>query len=514
MLSLNQLINRDLDMWKAFPYLMMISVFFYFSGLSFFSIPIDAEFSALRNDPTIWASQGRWTAYLVERFLVPQSTIPFLPLAMFCVCMSVSYILVLISHNLKINWRSYLLYPVFCAFPIWICLTNFSTNAPSASIAILLTSMAIYLFRAFTFDFILAPNAPRLKLFPIIIQALLIAAAIGAYQTFLLLFMSYGFGVILMTSVSGETIDSKKFMKIFTVLAFTIFLSFLFYTLIQYAFLFLFNMKTVYIEAFFHPGRWLEGPMMLVEEMFWYIVQNYSGDPIIYSSQIYAMVPVMLLGAFSVFSSRDGHSTLLKIFLIISLLLIPFSLYIVGGGVNPRSRTLIAIPYVVWIFGYLACTNRQVLLKALSICAVSLTIFQSINIASMTAANKSITLNHDRMLAQSIYQRMVSLHPDFDRHKSYPIDFFGALPLRTIYPALTEDVNQVSSLFQAQNGSPLRMIHFMKIIGFNNLSFMSKEDRTRLIPHYDGMPIWPAAGSVKVVDGITLVKLGNEIGLY
>src|SRR6478609_3020526 len=60
---------------------MLIFVVLYISELGIFSLSIDEEFAAFRDAASpAWVTQGRWTIYLIQIFLMPQTTIPYLPM--------------------------------------------------------------------------------------------------------------------------------------------------------------------------------------------------------------------------------------------------------------------------------------------------------------------------------------------------------------------------------------------------------------------------------------------------
>ena len=67
--------------------------------LSNFSPSIDDEFAALRGDPGVWLGQGRWTVYLIERFLFPQPAIPYAPYILLTVCQALAYVVVTRAHG-------------------------------------------------------------------------------------------------------------------------------------------------------------------------------------------------------------------------------------------------------------------------------------------------------------------------------------------------------------------------------------------------------------------------------
>ena len=64
--------------------LVLIFVVLYISELGIFSLSIDEEFAAFRDAASpAWVTQGRWTIYLLQILLMPQTTIPYLPMLIF-----------------------------------------------------------------------------------------------------------------------------------------------------------------------------------------------------------------------------------------------------------------------------------------------------------------------------------------------------------------------------------------------------------------------------------------------
>jgi len=53
----------------------------------------------------------------------------------------------------------------------------------------------------------------------------------------------------------------------------------------------------------------------------------------------------------------------------------------------------------------------------------------------------------------------------------------------------------------------------MSLLGYSNLTPADYGVRKALMPIVQAMPIWPAAGSVRIVDGTILVRLGQEPGV-
>ncbi len=69
-----------------------------------------------------------------------------------------------------------------------------------------------------------------------------------------------------------------------------------------------------------------------------------------------------------------------------------------------------------------------------------------------------------------------------------------------------------SSLF-GYNWKPediLRMVNFMKLMGYKNIQALEAEQRLQQISTFENMPAWPAPGSVQKIDDVFLIKLSEN----
>ena len=508
------------EVWKSLPFLLAIAFLFYFSSLSFFSIAIDNEGAAFRQNPDVWIMQGRWTAYFIE-LVFAKTTVPFLTTALFCIAAAVSYIFLLISHNLKISPLTYLAFPLFSAFPIWKHLGLFTASMPAMAWGLLVSCIAAYLFSK-VIDIILSRGNGSLLsnnvVYLTLSQAFLIALAVGAYQSFIIVFACFGLGIIMLRILSDPEIDFYKLTKILSSIIVTILLSLSIYTAIEYSLLYVLNLKISYIQGFYHPDQLLEHPIQVIYLVFEHATTFYLGDPSLFGILLRTPKFIIILGMLTVlFSAIPSHSTrkfslkLVLIGLSLSSLLAPFALSFMSGYILPF-RALIAAPYVIWLFAILAIISRSKIMKMLGVVAISCALFHILYLSCISAATRQITQQHDFIVASQIYERVALANTNFNPDKIYNIDFFGALPIRTIYPKSFQST-EGASFFEWDGGNVTRILLFMRFIGYPNLRSLSIEERTKLIPIYEAMPSWPAAGSVKVIKDLTLVKLGNIKGL-
>ena len=56
---------------------------------------------------------------------------------------------------------------------------------------------------------------------------------------------------------------------------------------------------------------------------------------------------------------------------------------------------------------------------------------------------------------------------------------------------------------------PGRIALFMNLMGFYQYQILDDAERARLKPQYADMPVWPRPGSIRVIDGVVLVRLGR-----
>ena len=95
--------------------------------------------------------------------------------------------------------------------------------------------------------------------------------------------------------------------------------------------------------------------------------------------------------------------------------------------------------------------------------------------------------------------------------KPCKVDFYGYKPFAAPFKRAWSATGG-SSFFEWDGGNPERMIDYMRLIGFTNLVLPTAAERPHL-PLFQTMPVWPAEGSVRLANGIILVKLGLEPGL-
>src|SRR5262249_3281208 len=149
-----------------------------------YSLSIDDEFAAFRTDNGIWVAQGRWATYLVNQYIIPQQVVPFFPHALFCLCASLACVFCLRAHDLALDLKSILLFPMFAAFPTWYFVAEFYSNLPSVAFGLVLCCMAAMSFRHLADLTTKEPIRAASLLRALVLQAALIGTAMATYQSY------------------------------------------------------------------------------------------------------------------------------------------------------------------------------------------------------------------------------------------------------------------------------------------------------------------------------------------
>lgn len=172
---------------------------------------------------------------------------------------------------------------------------------------------------------------------------------------------------------------------------------------------------------------------------------------------------------------------------------------------------MVSIPYVVWFFSALAISNKKLIIKYLSIFLVMISSFQMLNAHANYNASKQLTLERDKALAAEIYSRILDKLPIGYDLSAYKVDFYGAKSFNNVFPKIKSSTIG-NSFFDWDGGNPYRITSFMSLIGYN-LNPISIKKRKEIVELYNNMAVWPKRDSVKIIDNVIHVKLGELPGL-
>lgn len=500
-------VRRDGLNLREIGFLSLLGAILYSFFLTNFSFSIDDEFAALRHDPAVWVGQGRWLVYLVEKFILPQPAVPFAPYLLLIVSLAVSYALLLRAHGYQTGWKTYFAYPVFGAFPLWWLITAFHANTAALAIGVFFISLSAYMLfgesrgRVSTFRGSLVKNSMII---------IMLACAIAAYQSLILMFICFAFGSLLTRNLRSQAAAPKactsilrQWVGVLLLILFALVLYIAVNTVAQK----LIAADSGYITHFINPGSF-ESLFKVLRLIWKEQVALYSGHANRYGANL--GVNGVVIGLATLVVLRAGfRQALVNALLWSGVLIAPFALHFVSGGEPLPLRTLTALAYVSWLACMLLLSAKHTSFMVASVVIIGVLQIRIFGLTSQYMATAAIVQSHDRILAADIYRRIGELSGSFDRNAPLKMDIYGSKSINTIY-AKARTGSLQGSFFAWDNGNILRMTSFMKVMGYENISIPDNHERIALTPVFKQMPVWPAAGSVKKCGDRYLIRLSQD----
>ncbi|XBS69243.1 glucosyltransferase domain-containing protein [Acerihabitans sp. KWT182] len=405
--------------------LVFIGAIFYGYFLSTYSLSIDNEDAALRQHSSVWVSQGRWFTYLIEKLLLQQPSVPFAPYVILIVAFGVSYIALLKAHGYRESWRSYLAYPVFCAFPTWWAIGTFYSNIPALAIGLVLVSLSAYIYFGAGFYGNLAIHNSYAKNTLVV---MMLACGIAAYQSLILLFAASACGILLTRClhIGGLCRPSiKPLVMTLGKLILIVVMAIIMYKVINILMQRYIAHDSGYIaKAFFNYDKTLAEPFYVLHAIFKEQIAVYGGEAQRYGARL-AIGGIIICLATLVILRNRFYNIKVRVLLWLGVLFIPFTLHLVTGGEPLPMRTLIPIAYVSWLSCIILLFVRRPIYILSSIILIILLQTKIIGVTSQYIASATIVQSHDRLLAADIYSRVGALSADFDPDAPLKMDFYG-----------------------------------------------------------------------------------------
>jgi len=491
----------------VFGVLLLIYCFVYFFELASFPFSLDEEWAAYRKDPSIWIAQGRWGAFLIEKYVLPQPSIPFLPQMMFGAACAAAFLMILrvVRRDiLALSLSDYASFVIFCAFPTWFFIVEFSSNIGAVAIGLLSGTSAIYLAAMASRE-----NWGGLRLvLSLLLASLLGAVAIATYQTLLFYIFCVGVGSFLIRSAWEEgTFDFPYLRNLIVVIASSVAL----YLVISGIFKYFFDVIEYYTNIFFDTGYFLGQPSSALLKTLDEAIGYYGVSSNVYHSQTWAFPVVLAAGllALLVDGRHSGTKRIALVAIAVAVLAAPFALNPFYPGFS-LGRTMVATAAAAWIICYLGLNSRNRAIQIGASGALVLAIVQIVYLQNKNQASSYFQAKHDLLLATSIYDRLGN-SPGFKKGIPYPMAVFGGREFKSAYP-VPETSNAAASFFGPFLNNNYRVRAYLRIIGLEGLRPMSDGEMDNVIIRLSTMPIWPAAGSVVLENGNLLVRLSRNPG--
>jgi hypothetical protein len=434
--------------------------------------------------------------------LFDQPVIPAVPYIIFSIAIAASFMLVLRSIGLPVDWRGALSFTLVSGFPAHWLLLSFASNVVPVAVGLFAASYSLWLYTC-----VLMKTRPSRQgsiwRYWLVIAAIisLLAISLGTYQSVALLFLM---GLLARNLVEAR--DNRALLG-FVGAGVAIFLTaILAWWLLDRVFLYLFDLSENFVERYFGLTEFLTAPIGASRLALTVIVENYAVDSDIYGRPASIALPLLTILIITVLyrNRRRFFSTAISI---VSLLLVPFAFHFINGPYGLPVRSLVVIGFT---FGILLAVALQGVLNYWKIGIVILSALLYVQLLQITgeyAAEERLTSDYDSRLAAEIYYRLDSCgHPSEAGTKQLAV--YGYRDFSTIF-ATAQGSTTSGSFFEWDMGNPRRMNLYMQVLGYSDIEMIPPENIVDGAKLFADMPVFPSAGSVLCDRGVNLVKLSG-----
>jgi hypothetical protein len=462
------------------------------------NLTIDEEVHAIHSGPLLqWIEQGRWGMYFLNRFLLPYTVVPFVPLFLALSFEIISIVLLLHGWGIKSRIEQILVGAVAVAFPTMAYLYTFSTLNFGIGIGLFCIALSLFLY---------IQNSGVKRLLAILPAAFALAIYQGFAPALASVFLIYLISVWKQTGkLSVTELAMITAIHIMAVMV---------YYIVQKLILFSGVVsETSYVAAYFDIAYLRENFSAVLGMLASIMSRVYSGDKSIYSIQISALgvlVSLSVVGFFIDLLRNHNVSVISKVILalfLFVLLLMPFASGILMRGALAM-RFLVTLPLAIAGLTMLGFGHNPKIFRACLALLAGFCIFQFVVSTNRLFAASHLALQADRLLATRLIERIENAKSEENVQELKYIEIVGHpdRPGTELVPKLE---TFGASFFEWEQGNPARVVLFLQTIGYTDLYALPAEQRIQMIEFANDMPVWPQKGSIKIIDNTVLVKFGS-----
>lgn len=467
-----------------------------------FGLSIDEEAATYVTDNVQSAlGQGRWGISLILLCIPSLGAIPLIASLLFG--LGLLYATWRAFEDFALSRRqAYVFAAIHVAFPMWLHIVQFSTLASSFGIGLAAAAAGAGL----------AAHGTGWRR---VLGALLIAFAISVYQTLALyssLYVVFCLYAVLIQQNGGR--PTKAFWRQAGGALLALAASAVLYVVIQKLGLWALQTKISYVDVFFQADRLLREPGPASRAILEYVWLLASGRHSAYLGWGGAVMFLPWLGLLPIaLPGRDTDrkrefSSWLWVLVVAAIGLAILAVPTVLSVATLPLRAYVALPLLAgWLASRVtfAPWTKPAYLHA---AALGYFVLVSASISARLFYSDQVVHNADVALT---HQLMHAIERTADKSATG-----GAVPFALVgtrrygFDGQLKRTEQFGASFYEQDGGNVyRVAYFMKIQGAEMFQPVWLGHRPELIPAAKQMPIWPADGSVRLVNGVVLVKIGH-----
>jgi hypothetical protein len=456
-----------------------------------FSLSVDEEihtFSLKRELTVGWLSQGRWGMALLSTILPPLSALPVLSTALFGAGLVFANAHLASYYRLS-GFATHVLAVVLISSPVWPHVVEYNSLAHGVGLGLVVCVLGIRLLDAERWVGKVA-------------GILALAFAIGCYQSFVFVAVVVVLGRALFSrSADQEPVRRVDLGKgLLLVMAAT-----LVCLGIQQLAMSVAGLSLTYVQAFWRVELYRTEPLQALTSSLVASARILSGTDPIYLGYGFIVVALPLAGAASSLWRKAGEgpgSPLSRALCLAGMVLGVVSPLFVSVGRLPV-RALVAAPV---LFSTCAASVpwSSSLARRLGTGCLAALLLLGVWTSSTLFHSEHLARDRDRLLAHRILERLEPLQRPGKRLK---FTLFGKLQPDDRKPIVRVQMFG-TSFFEHDGGNVLNVHSFFRLLGADYLTPRPIFALPEVAATAATMPSWPASGSVALIHGIAVVKLG------
>lgn len=486
-----------------FFYLMVLAFIAYGYDLFSFSLKIDSENHAVSAGEKVqWIQQGRWGMYYLNRYLLPDAIMPFVPVLIGMLGLVTGVFFYLISLSDHRGLRDILAAPLLVACPLLAFAFYFNTLGYGLGIAFALVGGGFY-------------TLTRWSVVSALAAIVFFAVAIGIYQSVLLLIpVLLGFYIVVRV-ISVPDVLLKTLLRHLLIFFLVLLAAYCLYEAIKSLTLHIYRLPydQGYLQGYLHFRLDKDYLFQVVPVTMSAAMDYYTGSAKYYFYSMDALAGLfylaLLVTVLQILIVRQAWSVkLIALLALAGALSSPLMMHLLNSGDMPP-RTMLGVPFVLSGLVFAALSNNSKVLKLVLGVLVMACFIRFAVVNNRYALTNQMNWKADQDLSLMIIQRIHNLwHKLPDHEAPYPVVLVGAWEAIETPLYINRDVIG-ASFFYWDGGSAERMVRLWFSMRQFDFRPASPAEELPVAEHAISMPVWPAAGAVDIVNGVIVVKIAE-----
>ena len=480
--------------FKMYFYTFLLSIIAYGFALSNYTLSVDNEIPILQD---FALDMGRWGQNLI-RYHLFNGHLQYFTMLLGLFLFSLTAVRLAKLFNFT-NVSAYLFCGLFITFPQISYQVVFYMMSDIAGLGMLLAVISVEIF----IKHINKPNKIKTICY-LLLASLLVMFLTSLYQILIIVPVTI-YIIYFFLNTFKEDFDLKKELKnIFIFIGLILFSGLLYY----------FSVKIIcppikdsgYLQSF------TTGNVDNMFSMFFEIWKENIKGSFYFGEKLFVLVIILsslLTIQFIIIKKYFLYRFLILLFLIVSPFLVSF--FITNGYHPPRVYVTSSLIFAFIIVFTINNLKINIPFNVSIVVVISMIVYNSYLITSLFYACNKI-YSYDKRNAEKMYDLLLKKYPDFETSEKV-IYFHGYYEFEK-YQVFRLERSEVfgGSIFEWGQADNYRVNNFFKLSNIADFNMVNKEQYESIKDSITDLPVWPNEGSIKMINGVAIFKIGQKKG--